>query len=1020
VRIVVDQPWWLAACLLAVPAGVLAWRWFAAMGRVRRASAVVLRVVLIALLSGMLAGVSMARRTDTLAVIAVIDLSGSVREFVAPQALPDGRLRSAVDQVRAWLDAAGEGRRPDDLLGLVVFDGSSMAVAAPTVGDPLARSLEKSPVEGTNIGAAIELARALAPPDAKARILLISDGVQTTGDARRASDSIGPGIPIDVLPLRYDIAREVMVESVDVPPTAAAEAVVRVRITLSATSPATGLVRLFREGEQVDINGAAPGAARRVTLDAGLNTVTADVALPPGRVHRFEAVFEPLSAEGEPGGDTLLANNRAEALTLTPGQGSVLILDGVSAGLPGPGAVLGQTLERAGVLVSTIAPGAMPDSIVALQPYDLIILQNVPAEALTLQQHDLLSSHVRDLGGGLAMIGGPDSFGAGGWKGTALEPILPVKLDLPEQAVASEASVVFVIDNSGSMLSSSFGSSRTKLEIAREATALAIQALDPSDELSVIVFNNDYNVVLPLAPNRDARRSMARVLGIGAGGGTNMGPALRAAARQLENSKAKIRHVIVLSDGRSMNADGLPGIAGELASAGITLTCIGVGEDADLDTMQTMADRGKGEFHHALNPNMLPRIFVKAVRVIRRPLIREQPFMPVLRGLASPITRGLDAPPVLAGLVLTQERTDPTVLTPIRAPGGEPVLAHWNVELGQVAAFTSDASGQWSAAWLDWPGYTRLWVNLARSIARPGNTSRFEVEARADGPRAVFRLRAASESGAPLDLLDVDGSVYAPDGAVTPVSLVQVEPGVYEGRADAPLPGAHVIVLKPRQGSSLLAPVVGGFTVARGGETRVLRSDEALLRELARSSGGRELSLDAPLARVLFDREGLPARTAVEPLWRPLLMWALLVLLLDIGTRRVAWDRWFDRARRAEARLQAGTLRLTKAARMPRVMPADAPDPEALARAELERRREASLEAIRARRQASSNANAPAAPGAQPSPLESPQAPPEPRREPDEIGRGANDSTRADEPQDGGLLAAKRRAKQRFEGDDPA
>ncbi|MCC6283677.1 MAG: VWA domain-containing protein [Phycisphaerales bacterium] len=1014
-RIVVDQPWWLAACLLTLPAGVIAWRWFSAMGRVRRASAVVLRVVLIALLSGMLAGVSTARRTDTLAVIAVVDLSGSVREFVSPVPTPDGRLRGAVEQVRAWLEAAGEKRRPDDLLGLVVFDGSSMAVAAPTVGDPLARSLEKAPVEGTDIAAALDLARALAPPDARARILLISDGVQTAGDAMRSVQGLGPGLPVDVLPLRYDIAREVMVESVDAPPTASAEAVVRVRVTLSATAPARGLVRLFREAEEADINGEAPGTARRVNLNAGLNIITADVVLPPGRVHRFEAVFEPTSEDGQPQGDTLLANNRAEALTLTPGQGSVLILDGVSEGQPGPGATLGRTLERAGINVSTVAPGAMPDSIVALQPYDLIILQNVPAEALSLQQHDLLSSHVRDLGGGLVMIGGPDSFGAGGWKGTALEPILPVRLDLPEQAVASEAAVVFVIDNSGSMLASSFGSSRTKLAIAREATALAIQALDPSDELGVIAFNNDYDVVIPLAPNSDARRSMARVLGLNAGGGTNMGPALRAAARQLETSRAKIRHVIVLSDGRSMNANGLPGIAAELNAAGITLTCIGVGEDADLDTMQSMADRGKGDFHHALNPNMLPRIFVKAVRVIRRPLIREQPFVPELKGLASPITRGLGSPPVLGGLVLTQERTEPTVLTPIRAPGGEPVLAHWNVELGQVAAFTSDASGQWSAAWIDWPGYTRLWVNLARFIARPDSTGRFEIEARAEGPRAVFRLRAAAESGTPLDLLDVDGSMYAPDGSVTPVTLVQVEPGVYEGRADAPQPGVHVLVLKPRQGESLLAPVVGGFTVPRGGETRVLRSNEGFLRELARASNGRELSLDAPLARVLFERGGLPPRSAVEPLWRALLVWTLLVLLLDIGTRRIAWDRWLDPARRAEIRQRAGTIRLKRA---PRTIPAisgTTPDPEEIARAELERRREASLEAIRARRQAASRATADQPTGATDAdPV--PGAPAGPGADA-EGSRGEPGPQGPETPDEAGLLAAKRRAKKRFEDD---
>src|SRR6185295_14897869 len=120
--------------------------------------------------------------------------------------------------------------------------------------------------------------------------------------------------------------------------------------------------------------------------------------------------------------------------------------------------------------------------LLSLQAYDLIALIDVPADALSAATQQNLARYVADTGGGLLMVGGPppsaNSFGAGGWKGTPIEPILPVTLDLPDRLVMPSTAVVIILDSSGSMGASVMGSAASQQEIANRGAAAALGALD--------------------------------------------------------------------------------------------------------------------------------------------------------------------------------------------------------------------------------------------------------------------------------------------------------------------------------------------------------------------------------------------------------------------------------------------------------------------------------------------------------------------------------------------------------------
>lgn len=968
-----DEPGWLLTALLAPAAAAIAWRWFRGMSRWRAGLAALLRAVLIMLIAGTLAGASAVRTSDRLAAIVLVDVSDSVRRDAAGGAL---------ERARAWIAGAAERMAPDDELGVIAFAERAVALAPPTRGGLAAEdlTLDVRLGRGTDIAGAIELAAAMAPPGARTRLVLISDGVETAGDMAAKAGELAP-LRIDSAPIEYRVSGDAIVEFVDAPPRAVKDASVLVRVGIRASGPLTGTLLLRSAGSWIDVNGAADGLGRRVDLHSGLNVELFDVKLDDRGVHRIEAVFE----ADDPLTDTVESNNSASAVVISPGRGRALLLDGAP---PGASDTLAGVLRDTGMDVTTSAPGETPADLLELQAYDLIVLDNVAADTVPRAAHRSLAEFVEDLGGGLIVIGGPDALGAGGWNGTDLEPVLPVKLDLPEELIVPSAAIVMVIDSSGSMGQRVLGGSRTQQEIANEAAALAVQTLDRTDLVGVLGFADGPYTVLPLAPNTDPAGNGQRLRSIAPGGGTNLYPAIELAGAWLRGVEAEVKHVIVLSDGQSQGppARGIQA-AEQLADEGVTVTAIAVGDGADALTLESIANAGGGQFYRVVDPNVLPRVFVREIRIVRKPLIREEDFTPIVLPSGSPVTAGLGSPPALGGLVLTQPRTEPEIVLAMRTPTGEPLLAHWNKGLGRALVFTSDAY-RWASRWLAWPGYRAMWTQAVRFAARPPLSQNAELDVNFDGDELVVHLDAAGEDGTPLDLLRVPVIVTGPDGARVPTRLTQTGPGQYEARVPAADSGAYVIAAMPRMGQQALAPVVVGTSKPAGPELRSLESDAPALRAIASATGGRVYDLDDPAgSAALWDRAGLVPVESAQPLWPLLLLWALGVFVADIAVRRVAWDRLLSREIAAARSTSDNAPRTSLAARWKTkrrpTEPAAAPAP-APSRGPGDRRRM----------------------------IEDALREPEPKApEPTEAAQEGSDPRRS-------LLEAKRRAEKRFEAGD--
>ncbi|MEL7473398.1 MAG: VWA domain-containing protein, partial [Planctomycetota bacterium] len=331
---VFEQPVWLLASVVVAPLLAVGWWRFGSMGRARRLSALGLRALLATMLAGLLAGATWVGETRRIAVVVVADVSESVRSFGPQRRIDDetGEVETveALDRVAALLDRLAEARGPDDRVGLVVAGERSLASVLPTRGRLDQAALDLDVGVGTDLASGVLLAAALAPADAATRVLVVSDGVETSGDAVRSGESVaaggalGAGVRVDVAPIRYRVEREVAVESLDVPPRAPSGARVTARVVLRSTGPTEGRLRLLRDGEPMELASPEGALSRAVSLRGGVTTVLLPVELPAGRVHRLEAVFE----ADDPTTDRMTSNNRSASVTLTPGDGSILVLSG--------------------------------------------------------------------------------------------------------------------------------------------------------------------------------------------------------------------------------------------------------------------------------------------------------------------------------------------------------------------------------------------------------------------------------------------------------------------------------------------------------------------------------------------------------------------------------------------------------------------------------------------------------------------------------------------------------------------
>ncbi len=859
-----EQPAWLWLLLLVPALVVVSIRSLAGLDPIRRVLAIIVRCLVVIIVAVSLAEVVRVRTNRDLSVIFLMDRSKSVRGLESEQ--------------ETYIKKVSERCPPNDRVGMVEFARDAYVGQMPMKGGyhpELGRLPPMQNADRTDVAGAVRMAMALFPHDAAKRIVLLSDGNDNMGDVlAQASAAAADGVVIDVVPLWYTISNEVYFDKMIAPTSAEEGEQVPIRMILHSRRHASGNIELYHNGRRVEL----PTEAARVTLAPGPNPLYMKLPINETGPQRFEAIFAP----DDPQMDEIADNNKATAFSFVSGKSRALLL----TMNPEHDELLVDALRKENVNIDVRDASDAQIDMLELLKYSTVILANVPANLFTDEQQKALAQYVRDLGGGLIMTGGDEGFGAGGWIGSPVAEVMPVNFEIKHKRVIPRGALVIILHSCEIPRGNYWG---------KEMAKKSVDTISSRDYIGVLAFTYspvgvNWEVPLQLATNKAAVKNKIDAVGIG--DMPDFDTTMDLAVKDLSASDAAQKHMIIISDG-DPSPPSEP-VLRAMVDKQITCSTIGIGWGAHVmtQTLQMIANRTGGRFYAPKNPQELPQIFIKESKVVRRPLIIDEPFTPRLYHSHSDLLGdGIKEVPQLGGLVLTSPKEDPRVLMPlVRATdeGQDPVLAHWQEGLGKTVAFTSGYWPRWGASWTEWPQFAKLWAQIVRWTMRQETPANFETITTVEGNRGRIVIEALDKDASYLNFLQLNSSVIRPDQSVAPVTFTQTGPGRYEGSFDVDQTGQYIANVAVSESGESRGSIHTGVSVPFSPEFRELITNEALLRQVVDKTGGRWFAEFNPLKDDIFSHD-LPPTVSKLPAWDWTVAWLLLPLfLLDVAVRRLA------------------------------------------------------------------------------------------------------------------------------------
>lgn len=767
-------------------------------------------------------------RADSLHVVYLLDVSESVE--------PAG-MREALAEIRR----ANESLRSGDTSSLFLF-AKGLREVKPEDAERFIADCEQGRGDAefrsaTDLEGALSAARLALPGDKGRRIVVLGDGVSETSATEIVSRLQAEKTDIRFRRLPSLARPEAAVAAIEsAAPVAFEGEVVRFRIRLVSNKEMPAKLRVTHRGVVV--------SEQSVTLAASGETVChADIRMVTGG----DTVWE---AEIVPQDDWFPANNRASVTLPVRGKPRVLVLHDKPA-LMRPAERL---LRQQDIELETRGVRGLPDTFEAILSFDAIILADVPATAMSPRQMEWLKRYVSDFGGGLIMLGSENTFGLGGYFRTPVEEVLPLVSRFEKDKEKPSLAMVLVIDKSGSM-------EGTPMALARQAARAAAELLGGQDQIAVIGFDHQPQLVCDLTPAANRAAVAGSIDSLQAGGGTDLQPAMVQARDILRGASARLKHVIAMTDGQTEPSN-LVELSREMADLGMTVSTVAMGGSAAGALLEQMASAGGGRYYQTDAPENVPQIFTRETMQASRSAIKEDLYNsatvtehPLLSGFER-----ADFPPVL-GYVMAKPK--PTAQVLLATETGDPLLAIARFGLGTGIAFTSDLTERWAGEWLAWDGCGRFWAQAIRAALRKEDAVGIESRLREERGRLVIDVTRNDDAGRPL--AGVEWRASALDDAGKEHGVALEETGVGKYRFAVPVADTPRLTIRLHDSA--------------GGKVKTLRWNRSYPAEYRLAADAEKSLAAAPAFDPARVREGVPPvriRSSALP-WFGLAALALMI-----------------------------------------------------------------------------------------------------------------------------------------------
>jgi len=697
------------------------------------------------------------------------------------------------------------------------------------------------------------------------RILLVTDGYSTEPLDEAGQRLIEQGVPLDIRLLTSDHTDDYRVEDVTVP---------------EAVLPGEPFIIEARIGGRPD--GVVPCVLYRD--DVVLARVDVTIRHGRGRVRWTDALQVTGAAqyrvELQPEQDAFPGNNRQQAWVEIRGGPRVLL---VSAYRDDP---LARLLRAQGFDVETITDLNVLN-VGRLAGARAVILNNVPAYALPSEFIEAIPFFVREQGGGLLIAGGRNSYAAGGYFDSPVDPLLPVSMELKQEHRKLAVAMAIVMDRSGSMMAGVAGGGATKMDLANAGAARAIELLGDRDAVTVFAVDTTAHRVIPLTTLGTQRKRIVDIVRRiqSSGGGIYVYNGLTAAWNELKNAQQGQRHIILFSDAADTEQpDRYVELIAEMMEAGATISVIALGRESDKDgpLLIDIAARGHGRIIFNDDATTLPSIFAQETVALSRSAFIEE-ATPVVAApgwfeIAARAPTWLDA---VDGYNLNYLRDEAAVSAVTGDEYAAPLVAHWTRGAGRVAAVAFPLGGPHSEMIRQWDGYGDVMRTLTRWMMGQDAPPGMGVRARRNGEWLDIDLLYDEEwverlALAPPRLVTVAGA----NTEAAEQIWRRVEPGRFAARVWMP-PGMWV------RGAVQWADTVfpfGPIASASDPEWQFNPERIAELRRIAETSGGRER----------LDLSGLweaPERKTFRDIRDAVLILLMLLFLVDALLTRLGGQR---------------------------------------------------------------------------------------------------------------------------------
>ncbi len=802
-------------------------------------------VVLLIVLA--MAGVSVSKKQKKTETIFLVDLSDSM----------SGNKK----EMESYLQKAVSEMPEKNLCGIVAF-GRDMAVEQFLTDRKIFSEFTAKPVTtATNIEKAVQSAVSMFDEDAGKRLVLVTDGCENEGSMSLAAAAI-KGNDIELLGIAMEDSiggsEEVYIDGLEAPRVIHDGDHFNVSVSVTSNVETDATLSLYA--------GRNLRGQQTIHLNKGRNRFVFEDEAVEGNIARYRAVIEPEK-------DTITVNNSYATFAQIEAKPRILLVEGKA----GEGEEFEKVLQAANVEYDKVTPSGAPVVLAELTQYKAVVTLDVHYDDLRQGFVSALDSYVKDYAGGYICIGGENSYALGSYRGTVLEELLPVRMDLKGEKEIPKLSMAMVIDQSGSMTSpSSDNSSITGLDLAKQAAVSGVRELRETDEVGVLAFDDTYHWIVPLSPVGDPETVNEKIRTIAEGGGTSIYPALQEAYTKMLKSDAKLKHIILLTDGQ----DGFheyDDLINMINQAGITVSTVAVGEGSDQDLLKSIAARCGGRFYYTDINNSIPRIFAQEVYLSTNTYLINEPFYPTVASQSEMLEGVLEEGcPAIWGYVATTPKELAQVA--LMTDREDPLLASWQCGLGRTVAWTSDGNNEWTAECATWERYPMLWSNIIHYVISDTGFGEDDLEIVKDGTAATISYETKEYDRQ----TKVTAVVTGEDGETREISLDAVKPGVFEAELSMDAVGIYSVNVRKQKGEQVEKIYNTAYANQYSVEYRFAESE---LPAFLKQAGGSLVTMQDKVWE--NKQKQVYARISLTI---PLLILAMLLFLADIAIRRFSLD----------------------------------------------------------------------------------------------------------------------------------